>query len=228
MQKIDLKLLITALKSIGFTVLATLVLATLHWTGAFPVEAGSWRFLLMLVGFFIVHWIVRVALVTYQSDKAEATRKSKAVMWGAAAAATLLLFMLIFVLLYVISPNDFFVVDPLNFFVGFAIIAGIIVLAHIIDYIVRITIRTVKYGDQIPDYKEGQKIANGDFGGQGRHPKGFHCPGPGDAPQPQRQSADCSRISISCDGSSVSFFLNHTISSDLLSYPVYEGIVRLP
>ena len=167
MQKIDLKLLITALKSIGFTVLATLVLATLHWTGAFPVEAGSWRFLLMLVGFFIVHWIVRVALVTYQSDKAEATRKSKAVMWGAAAAATLLLFMLIFVLLYVISPNDFFVVDPLNFFVGFAIIAGIIVLAHIIDYIVRITIRTVKYGDQIPDYKEGQKIANGDFGGQG-------------------------------------------------------------
>lgn len=166
MQKIDLKLLITALKSIGFTVLATLVLATLHWTGAFPVEAGSWRFLLMLVGFFIVHWIVRVALVTYQSDKAEATRKSKAVMWGAAAAATLLLFMLIFVLLYVISPNDFFVVDPLNFFVGFAIIAGIIVLAHIIDYIVRITIRTVKYGDQIPDYKEGQKIANGDFGGQ--------------------------------------------------------------
>lgn len=156
MQKIDLKLLITALKSIGFAVIATLFLAILHWTGAFPIEASSWRFLLMLVGFFIVHWIVRLALVTYQSDKAEATRKNKAAMWGVAIAAALLLFMLIFVLMYVISPDDFFVVDPLNFFVGFAIIAGIIVLGHVIDYIVRITIRTVKYGDQIPDYKEGQ------------------------------------------------------------------------
>ena len=156
MQKIDLKLLITALKSIGFAVIATLFLAILHWAGAFPVEASSWRFLLMLVGFFIVHWIVRLALVSYQSDKAEATRKNKAAMWGVAIAAAFLLFMLIFVLMYVISPDDFFVVDPLNFFVGFAIIAGIIVLGHTVDYIVRITIRTVKYGDQIPDYKEGQ------------------------------------------------------------------------
>lgn len=156
MQKIDLKLLITALKSIGFAVIATLFLAILHWAGAFPVEASSWRFLLMLVGFFIVHWIVRLALVSYQSDKTEATRKNKAAMWGVAIAAAFLLFMLIFVLMYVISPDDFFVVDPLNFFVGFAIIAGIIVLGHTVDYIVRITIRTVKYGDQIPDYKEGQ------------------------------------------------------------------------
>ena len=106
MQKIDLKLLITALKSIGFAVIATLFLAILHWAGAFPVEASSWRFLLMLVGFFIVHWIVRLALVSYQSDKAEATRKNKAAMWGVAIAAAFLLFMLIFVLMYVISPDD--------------------------------------------------------------------------------------------------------------------------
>lgn len=157
MQKIDLKLLITALKSIGIAVVATLFLAILHWSGAFRVDAASWRFLLMLVGFFIVHWVVRLTLVTYQSDKAEATRKNKAVMWGAAIAATLLLFMLVFVLLYVISPDDFFNVDALNFFVGFAIIGGIIVLGHAVDYIVRITIRTVKYGDKIPDFKEGQK-----------------------------------------------------------------------
>ena len=98
MQKIDLKLLITALKSIGFTAIATLLLAILHWTGVYPVDAASWRFLLMLVGFFVVHWIVRLALVTYQSDKAEATRKNKAAMWGVAIAATFLLFMLIFVL----------------------------------------------------------------------------------------------------------------------------------
>lgn len=157
MQKIDLKLLITALKSIGFTAIATLLLAILHWTGVYPVDAASWRFLLMLVGFFVVHWIVRLALVTYQSDKAEATRKNKAAMWGVAIAATFLLFMLIFVLMYIISPDNFFDVDALNFFVGLAIIAGIIVLGHVIDYIVRITIRTIKYGDQIPDYKDGQK-----------------------------------------------------------------------
>ena len=156
MQKIDLKLLITALKSIGFTAVATLLLAILHWTGVYPVDAASWRFLLMLVGFFVVHWIVRLALVTYQSDKAEATRKNKAAMWGVAIAATFLLFMLIFVLMYVISPDDFFNADPLNFFIGLAIIAGIVVLGHTIDYIVRITIRTIKYGDQIPDFKEGQ------------------------------------------------------------------------
>ena len=54
MQKIDLKLLKTALKSIAFIVGATLFLMILHFTKAFTVAPSSWRFLLLLVGFFVV------------------------------------------------------------------------------------------------------------------------------------------------------------------------------
>ena len=144
MQKIDLKLLKTALKSIAFIVGATLFLMILHFTKAFTVAPSSWRFLLLLVGFFVVHWIALLAIVTYQSDKMESSPKGKTVMWAFAIAASFFIFLVVTILMYVFSSDpDFFKIDAGNFFVGFAIIVGITALAYIIDYIVRISIRTI-------------------------------------------------------------------------------------
>ncbi|MBS6464902.1 MAG: hypothetical protein KH436_08240 [Firmicutes bacterium] len=160
MQKIDLKLLKTALKSIAFIVGATLFLMILHFTKAFTVAPSSWRFLLLLVGFFVVHWIALLAIVTYQSDKMESSPKGKTVMWAFAIAASFFIFLVVTILMYVFSSDpDFFKIDAGNFFVGFAIIVGITALAYIIDYIVRISIRTVKYGGEMPAPAPGEEAA---------------------------------------------------------------------
>ena len=162
MQKIDLKLLKTALKSIAFIVGATLFLMILHFTKAFTVAPSSWRFLLLLVGFFVVHWIALLAIVTYQSDKMESSPKGKTVMWAFAIAASFFIFLVVTILMYVFSSDpDFFKIDAGNFFVGFAIIVGITALAYIIDYIVRISIRTVKYGGEMPAPAHSLDVAPG-------------------------------------------------------------------
>ena len=150
MKKIDMKLLKTAVKSIAFIAAATLFLMILHFSGVFTVQPASWRILIILVCFFVVHWIVMLAIVTYQSDKVESNQKSKLAMWGFSVATSFFVFLVISILIYVFSPESgIFDIDAGNFFVGFGILAGITAFAYIVDYIVRIIFFTIKDGGGI-------------------------------------------------------------------------------